>query len=272
MTKLLLNTNFSRKMMRKLIILLIALVSVCWSIPKPMESITNYNVMMIHGALGSDKGIKEDGSLAEAAQDSSFRGDGHIGKYGSENRLTYWLSKNVFEEPDSMRNVHDSYLYSWRSFTNPANSSKNNAVELGDRTWNKDKTFGQRRALVEEAQEVKASLNVSKNGKDSLYVGQVALDSIRKNPDLYRQLASRYILVGHSMGGVVSREYVQNSNYYHGDVDKIITLDSPHEGYFTFDNMELFGLRDGTNSVRITPSAKPNVVLNPESFVLYSNR
>lgn len=52
--------------------------------------------MMLHGALGSDKGIKENGSLAEAAQDSSFRGDGHIGKYGSENRLTYWLSKNVF--------------------------------------------------------------------------------------------------------------------------------------------------------------------------------
>jgi hypothetical protein len=44
------------------------------------------------------------------------------------------------------------------------------------------------------------------------------------------------------------------------------------EGYFTFDNMELFGLRDGTNSVRITPSAKPNVTLNPQSFVLYSNR
>lgn len=121
--------------MRKLIILLIAVASACWSIPKPMESITNYNVMMIHGALGSDKGIKEKKSLAEASKDSSFRGDGHIGKYDSENRLTYWLSKNVFEEPDSMRNVHDSYLYSWRSFTNPANSSKNNAVELGDRTY-----------------------------------------------------------------------------------------------------------------------------------------
>lgn len=98
----------------------------------------------------------------------------------------------------------------------------NNAVELGDRTWNKDKTFGKRRALVEEAQEVKASLKISKNGKDSLYVGQAALDTIRRNPDLYRQLASRYILVGHSMGGVVSREYVQNSNYYHGKVDKTI--------------------------------------------------
>ena len=185
MTKLLLNTNFSRKMMRMLIILLIALVSVCWSIPKPMESITNYNVMMIHGALGSDKGIKEDGSLAEAAQDSSFRGDGHIGKYGSENRLTYWLSKNVFEEPDSMRNVHDSYLYSWRSFTNPANSSKNNAVELGDRTWNKDKTFGQRRALVEEAQEVKAWFVVDSNDTSKNLHGQEALDSMRNHPGLF---------------------------------------------------------------------------------------
>ena len=59
--------------------------------------------------------------------------------------------------------------------------------------------------------------------------GQEALDSIRLNPELYRQLASRYILIGHSMGGVVSREYVQG-DFYNGDVDKIITLDSPHEG------------------------------------------
>ena len=46
--------------MKKLIILLIALVSVCWSIPKPMESITNYNVMMIHGAYGPKN---DDGEL-----------------------------------------------------------------------------------------------------------------------------------------------------------------------------------------------------------------
>ncbi|OWV25196.1 hypothetical protein B7988_12060 [Fibrobacter sp. UWB1] len=52
---------------------------------------------------------------------------------------------------------------------------------------------------------------------------------MRQYPDLYRQLASRYILIGHSMGGVVSREYVQG-NFYNGDVDKIVTLDSPHEG------------------------------------------
>ncbi len=101
--------------MKKILVMVMALAIVSWSIPKPMESITNYNVMMLHGALGADKGIKEDNSLVEANRDTSFRGKGHIGKYDSENRLTYWLSKNVFEEPDSMRNVHDSYLYSWRS-------------------------------------------------------------------------------------------------------------------------------------------------------------
>ncbi len=126
-----------------------------------------------------------------------------------------------------MRNVHNSCLYSWRSFTNPANSSRNNAIELGDRTWNKDGKFGRRRALVEEAQEVKAVVLDAGNPENNKY-GQSALEIIRQNPDLYRQLASRYILVGHSMGGVVAREWIQNSDYYHGEVDKVITLDSPH--------------------------------------------
>ena len=44
--------------MKYLIILILLYVGVCWSIPKPMESVTNYNVMMVHGAYGSDKGIQ----------------------------------------------------------------------------------------------------------------------------------------------------------------------------------------------------------------------
>lgn len=44
--------------MKKFIALLTAFASVCWSIPKPMESIENYNVLMVHGAYGSDKGIE----------------------------------------------------------------------------------------------------------------------------------------------------------------------------------------------------------------------
>lgn len=211
--------------MKKILVMVMALAIVSWSIPKPMESITNYNVIMLHGALGSDKGFKPDESIPEAIYDG-YRGSGHIGKYGDhKDRVTYWLSQNVLEEPDwsdTKDAVRASSMYAWRAFTNPANSSKNNAVELGDRTWNKDKKFGGRRALVEEAQEVKAVYDTLR--------GQNALEIIRGNPDLYRQLASRYILIGHSMGGVVSREWVQNSDYYHGEVDKVITLDSPHEG------------------------------------------
>lgn len=43
--------------MKKSIILLLAIASMCWSIPKPMESIENYNVMMVHGAADSLSGV-----------------------------------------------------------------------------------------------------------------------------------------------------------------------------------------------------------------------
>ena len=221
--------------MKRYLILFLVLTIACesWAVPKPMESIENYNVMLLHGAYESGKGVAENSEHPSAYDESDYLGgDANLGKYEKDSRITKWLSKNVFEEPDigKNRNARNSYVYNWRAFTNPANNSINNAKELGLRTWNKDKKIGKRRALVEEAQEVKASLKVSKNGKDSLYVGQAALDTIRRNSDLYRQLASRYILIGHSMGGVVAREWIQNSDYYHNEVDKVITLDSPHEG------------------------------------------
>ena len=219
----------------KNILLFIVLAACCWAIPKPMESVANYNILMVHGAYGSDKGIENCSDETPEAVNANVylttNDEGaNIGYYHKQDRLTSWLESLVFEDST----VYDSinpfaqgtpYIYSWRAFTNPANSSINNARELGDRTW---KGCGQRRALAEEAQEVKASWYDVK--KDSTYIGQFALEIIRQNPDLYRQLASRYILIGHSMGGIASREWIQNSDYYYGDVDKVITLDSPHEG------------------------------------------
>ena len=256
--------------MKKYVVFLLVLILICdsWSIPKPMESIKSYNVLMVHGAYGWNKGFiwphmsedywedsygyedfkseirtrlddvidALDTALPSAYDDTTFLGKATLGSYTSDSRITRWLNEKVFEEKiysKEYENVRNSYIYNWRSFSNPANSSSNNAHELGDRAWNKGNLnygkggFGRRRALMEEAQEVKALVYDSTERK---YIyGQTALDSIRKYPDLYRQLASRYILIGHSMGGVVSREYVQ-SNFYNGDVDKIITLDSPHEG------------------------------------------
>ncbi|MDY6329890.1 MAG: hypothetical protein SPL52_00140 [Fibrobacter sp.] len=46
--------------MKKILVMVMALAIVSWSIPKPMESITNYNVIMHHGAYGPKN---DDGEL-----------------------------------------------------------------------------------------------------------------------------------------------------------------------------------------------------------------
>ena len=221
-------------MMKYLFVLIMAFSINCWSIPKPMESVENYNIVLVHGAYQADKGEPvRNSSLDEAYYTESFLGDANLGQYNSTNRITRWLAQKVFEEENYEKNVdkvRNSYVYHWRSFTNPANTSHNNAYEMADRTWNMAEKgvskFGKRRSLFEEAQEVKA---VAEDDSGKVHYGQAALEIMRRDPDLFRKLASRYVLVSHSMGGVVSREYVQG-NFYNGDVDKIITLDSPHEG------------------------------------------
>ena len=220
--------------MKKYVVFLLVLILICdsWSIPKPMESIENYNVMLIHGAYGKEKGfldISDSTKIKEAyAATKALDNGAALGRYyekpDDKPRLLHWLTTKVFEEPEmDSEDAHpkNSYVYQWRSFSNPANSSYNNAFELGSRTWYMPATkYEHRRAMMEEAQEVKAAVYDSTEKK---YVyGQEALDSIRQNPDLYRQLASRYILIGHSMGGVVAREYTQNSNYYYGDRKSVV--------------------------------------------------
>lgn len=44
-----------------------------------------------------------------------------------------------------------------------------------------------------------------------------------------RSGSGKVILIGHSMGGLVSRAYIQ-SNSYRGDVERLITLGTPHRG------------------------------------------
>ncbi len=124
--------------MKKLIVVLFLVTIYGWSIPKPMESIESYNILMVHGAYGSEKGIKANANLKEANSTSEFLGDATLGSYTSDDRITKWISTNVFEEPniEKKRNPSNAYIYNWRSFTNPANSSLNNAYELAYRKWN----------------------------------------------------------------------------------------------------------------------------------------
>lgn len=118
--------------MKKYVVFLLVLILICdsWSIPKPMESIENYNVLMVHGAYGWNKGFiwphmsedyweesygyedfkseirtrlddvidALDTALPSAYDDTTFLGKATLGSYTSDSRITRWLNEKVFEE------------------------------------------------------------------------------------------------------------------------------------------------------------------------------
>lgn len=223
---------------------------------QPMEPLTNYNVIMVHGAATSNNGMDKKEVKDSICNTSAYDRYGRVfgaadmmGKNGykdidkdDEYNLTYWLDSVVFEnvaiEDNGKRRYlsvsnkridsagiepHFSPIYLQRPFMNPAEAPSHNAHEIGDRTWDGHEKCGGRRSLIEEAQEVRAE-------------GRKNLDSLR-NDKLYDSLPpSRNILIAHSMGGVASREYVQGI-FYNNDVDKLITLDSPHKGTYSLDGL-----------------------------------
>jgi hypothetical protein len=221
----------------------LAIVVACYcgllSAAKPMEALNRYNVVLVHGAAPENQGYGDKcNSNIQSAWNTSndytaYQNDtannekvswnlgdavGMLGDYENDEgvKLTYWLDSVVFE--DTVR-YGSEYIYIQRSFANPAESPAHNAHEIGDRTWKGNNNCSVRRSLFEEAQEVRAG------GQDSLRDRR--LDSVTYS---YRTIPSRNILIAHSMGGVASHEYVTDTNVYNGDVDKMITLDSPHEG------------------------------------------
>ncbi|MBO4713575.1 MAG: hypothetical protein J5615_06775, partial [Fibrobacter sp.] len=231
----------------------LAIVVACYcgmlSAAKPMETLERYNVVLVHGAAPENQGYGDKcNSNIQSAWNTSndytaYRNDttqnkkvswnlgdavGMLGAYDdtmlpgasdednekAAKKLTYWLDSAVFE--DTVQ-YGSEYIYLQRSFTNPAESPAHNAHEIGDRTWKGNNNCSVRRSLIEEAQEVRAR-------------GANNLKAYRENSiKEYRTIPSRNIIISHSMGGVSSREYVQ-SGFYNKDVDKLITLDSPHEG------------------------------------------
>lgn len=146
---------FLTNVMKNIFLLTLTFFVGCFAIPKPMESIENYNVMLLHGAYGSDQGflgITDTNKTAEAYNAKAYLDNGAaLGRYhenrGDKQRLLHWLTTKILEEPEmDADDVHPkhSYVYHWRSFSNPANSSNNNAHELGDRKWNQGNlSFGE---------------------------------------------------------------------------------------------------------------------------------
>ena len=78
-------------MMKYLFVLIMAFAINCWSIPKPMESVENYNVMLIHGAYGSKKGFSADTSLPEAYNAGGALENGAtLGEYTNDVQGNYY--------------------------------------------------------------------------------------------------------------------------------------------------------------------------------------
>ncbi|MBR3669860.1 MAG: hypothetical protein IKN70_07645 [Fibrobacter sp.] len=229
----------------------------------PMESVDRYNIVLVHGAADRWQGLDcvngEGGeSYAEAYSNkqgvvtdpstchrdsvevpvpNAINPDSTRDSVFTECDTAYYNPKRIggiihgadtgssatgmvkelfpFLNEELLESPYAAYLQ--RPFVLPAGSPANNADEIGKSNWMGSGMCSARRSLIEEAKEFKAH-------------GQDTLKMFRESPTAeYRKIASRNILVGHSMGGVAIREYVQGPNY-NKDVDKIVTLDSPHEG------------------------------------------
>mgnify|MGYP001094740351 CR=1 FL=1 len=190
--------------MKCVLLMVILLLSDLLAGPVPMESIKNYNIILVHGASDRWGGIDcvED-SLQEAvkgARDSAGffkmvggikKNDGKISSAaGMLRALVPWLSDTILED----KNV----VYLQRPLTQPAGSPLQNASEIGDRKWKGKGGCAARRSLIEEAQEVKAG-------------GRENLKDLRTSKN-YFNIPSRNILIGYSMGGVASSEYVRGAS------------------------------------------------------------
>lgn len=253
-------------MNRIAVVVSVVLITLCKGHSIPMEPLDKYNVVLVHGAADSKNGLAdvcsgEDSVLdaysllqkyirtkntAETKDDIDWKIGGAPGMLGGysqtgNDKLTYWLDSTVFEDYiydadgkplvsndtykiDSLL-YSSQYIYIQRAFSNPAESPKVNGTEIGQRTWKGSGKCGKRRSLFEEAQEIRAK-------------GQKRLATLRNDSEKasYRSVPSRNIIISHSMGGVSSREYIQGDNY-NGDVDKLITLDSPHSGTYSLDGL-----------------------------------
>ncbi len=260
-----------------IVLFVLAWASVLWG-ALPMENVGRYNIILVHGAAdrwgGMDcengeratgnyykeayenrQGIVSDPSSCRpdstevpdidnpgAMKDSVFtrcdtayyipsriggikNRDKVSSAVGMVKEVEQLLRESIFDTPEA--------TFLQRPFVHPAGSPADNGDEIGQSNWKGENKCSARRSLIEEVQEFKAK-------------GAIKLDSLRNNGNVaeYRTIPSRNILIAHSMGGVASREYVQGGNYKH-DVDKLITLDSPHSGTYSLDGLLQIQLLQG---------------------------
>ena len=115
----------------------------------------------------------------------------------------------------------EGYVWAY-DFSDNMQSNSKNAVEFGDKqngsTYKLDFETGRYTKY-----EGKCWLEQSRDDFIAWYTNKYG-----SSPEA-SQIPEKYIVIAHSMGGLGVREYI-NSSYYGGEIEKLITVDTPHLG------------------------------------------
>ena len=99
--------------------------------------------------------------------------------------------------------------------------------------------------------------------------GNATIDSINVDTELPEMINRTGTSTLH-LDGFDTAYFEKKITLRHLQIGAGADVDIDDEGNFTFNNMEVFGLCENTNSIKIFPTVKENVNLNPSSVTLYS--
>ncbi len=244
--------------MRAIYLVLIAMLASANA--RPLESYKRYIFLMIHGiGAGPNPKFEEyaperDQTRKSAIFDRSIDDNVPL-TYPADN----WMGNiaNTLMEDGLMGHVafYDFY-HPWESPVYKIDGANNNGLsqDLGRRTtdagipWRGNEMGkdhdGKRYGITPANYWLREYYkNLYKDDYKNEYTDKCAMEQAQddfrafyklknQNPDLpppEAEVPKKYILFTHSMGGLTARDYITGS-FYKGDVDKLITFDTPHEG------------------------------------------
>lgn len=240
---------------RTILALTLSLVRLGSAAPIPMEPAERTLFVFVHGINPRSSGAV----VGDMESETGFCVDNRdlLGRASF-----VWLKDLDGDKSDrslfcSLRRSVFGSQYSLRAFTNPGESPVELARELGDRTWKESikypsLPFGQTNPLydyeihshVTDAMRryLKARWDAAKERRGrGASISDFEAEMLELHPnaapyDLKTLFAavpdsipSRVVVFAHSMGGLTTREYM-TSNFYNGDLDKVVTYDSPQGG------------------------------------------
>lgn len=178
---------------------------------------------------------------APSAMVSELAGHGNTAQKVNckENVAVYNASKKEFSAGSSkdmqVSSIVDEALEHWYAgkmaeMNLPLPTSNKEKIELQKKRESledSDKSYAPKSAYKAEFADIDPFLYAWLKNYKTKNGNYPTLETLKKErPDF---LPSRYVFIANGMGGMVAREYIQGTEYQ-GDVDKILFVNTPHEG------------------------------------------